>query len=121
MYTLSKRSFKYTPRWCVDSIKLLLFIVYFYAGLAKINTDWLIEAQPLKIWLTTGSYDLPIIGSNLMQQEWFHYFMSWGGMFYDLLIPFILIYNKTRIYGFLLVVFLFRIVVVSFNLQLFIV
>ena len=51
------------------------------------------EAQPLKIWLTTGSYDLPIIGSSLMQQEWFHYFMSWGGMFYDLLIPFILLYH----------------------------
>ena len=80
---LSKKSFSHTPKWCVDSIKLLLFIVYFYAGLAKINKDWLLEAQPLKIWLTTGSYDLPIIGSSLMQQEWFHYFMSWAGMFYD--------------------------------------
>ena len=63
------------------------------------------EAQPLKIWLTTGSYDLPIIGSSLMQQEWFHYFMSWGGMFYDLLIPFILLYHRTRIFGFLLHIF----------------
>ena len=43
-----KKSFKYTPKWCVDSIKLLLFIVYFYSGLAKINKDWLFEAQPLK-------------------------------------------------------------------------
>ena len=102
---LSKKSFSHTPKWCVDSIKLLLFIVYFYAGLAKINKDWLMEAQPLKIWLTTGSYDLPIIGSSLMQQEWFHYFMSWGGMFYDLLIPFILLYHRTRIFGFLLVIF----------------
>ena len=59
---LSKKSFSHTPKWCVDSIKLLLFIVYFYAGLAKINKDWLMEAQPLKIWLTTGRYDLPIIG-----------------------------------------------------------
>ena len=65
---LQKKSFKYTPKWCVDSIKLLLFIVYFYSGLAKINKDWLFEAQPLKIWLTTGSYDFPLIGSNLMQK-----------------------------------------------------
>ena len=102
---LKKQSIKFCPRWCVDSIKLLLFIVYFYSGIAKINNDWLFEAQPLKIWLTTGSYDFPLIGSNLMQQEWFHYFMSWVGMFYDLLIPFILIYNRTRILGFVLVIF----------------
>ena len=116
---LNKKSYKYNPKWCVDSIKLLLFIVYFYSGIAKINYDWLIEAQPLKIWLTTGSYDLPIIGSNLMQQEWFHYFMSWGGMFYDLFIPFILLYNRTRIFGFLLVVFFHIFTVILFPIGMF--
>ena len=116
---LQKKSFKYTPKWCVDSIKLLLFIVYFYSGLAKINKDWLFEAQPLKIWLTTGSYDFPLIGSNLMQQEWFHYFMSWGGMFYDLLIPFLLIYTRTRIFGFLLVIFFHLFTVLLFPIGMF--
>ena len=116
---LKNQSYRYTPKWCVDSIKLLLFIVYFYAGLAKINSDWLLEAQPLKIWLTTGSYDLPLIGNNIMQKEWFHYFMSWGGMFYDLLIPFILLYSKTRIYGFLLVVFFHIFTVILFPIGMF--
>ena len=116
---LNKKSYKYNPKWCVDSIKLLLFIVYFYSGIAKINYDWLIEAQPLKIWLTTGSYDLPLIGSNLMQQEWFHYFMSWGGMFYDLFIPFILLFNRTRIFGFLLVVFFHIFTVILFPIGMF--
>ena len=116
---LQKKSFKYTPKWCVDSIKLLLFIVYFYSGLAKINKDWLFEAQPLKIWLTTGSYDFPLIGSNLMQQEWFHYFMSWGGMFYDLLIPFLLIYTRTRVFGFLLVIFFHLFNVLLFPIGMF--
>lgn len=116
---LKNQSYRYTPKWCVDSIKLLLFIVYFYAGLAKINSDWLLEAQPLKIWLTTGSYDLPFIGNNIMQKEWFHYFMSWGGMFYDLLIPFILLYSRTRIYGFLLVVFFHIFTVILFPIGMF--
>jgi hypothetical protein len=116
---LKKKSYKFTPKWCVDSIKLLLFIVYFYSGIAKINKDWLYEAQPLKIWLTTGSYDFPIIGTNLMQQEWFHYFMSWGGMFYDLLIPFILIYNKTRVFGFVLVLFFHLFTVLLFPIGIF--
>ena len=116
---IKKKSFKYSPKWCVDSIKTLLFIVYFYSGLAKINRDWLFEAQPLKIWLATGSYDLPIIGSTLMQQEWFHYFMSWGGMFYDLLIPFILLYKPTRIIGFSLVVFFHVFTAVLFPIGMF--
>ena len=82
----------------------MLTIVYLYAGLAKINSDWLLKAMPLKIWLPS-KYDLPFLGENLMQQNWFHYAMSWSGMFYDLLIPFLLIYKRTRIFAFILVVF----------------
>lgn len=92
------------PRWTIDCLKLLLAIVYIYAGIAKINTDWLIEAMPLKLWLTS-KYDLPIIGEYFMQQVWVHYLMSWGGMLYDLSIPFLLLFKKTRKFGFFMVVF----------------
>ena len=78
--------------------------MYFYAGLAKVNSDWLFRAMPLKIWLPS-KYDLPLIGQNLMQQDWFHYAMSWSGMLYDLSIPFLLLYRRTRILAFVLVVF----------------
>jgi hypothetical protein len=101
---LRKKEYEKVPRWTIDSIKILLGIVYFYAGLAKLNSDWLLRAQPLKIWLTS-KYDLPFIGENIMQQEWFHYAMSWGGTFYDLTIPFLLLYRKTRFLAFFLVVF----------------
>lgn len=101
---LSKTQRKIIPKWTTDSIKLLLGIVYFYAGLAKINSDWLCKAMPLKIWLPS-KYDLPFVGNNIMQQDWFHYAMSWSGMFYDLSIPFLLLYRKTRIFAFILVVF----------------
>ncbi|WP_289045612.1 HTTM domain-containing protein [uncultured Olleya sp.] len=100
----SKKAFNTMPKWCVDSIKLLLGIVYFYAGLAKINSDWLFRAQPLKIWLPS-KYDLPFIGETVMQQEWFHFAMSWSGMLYDLLIPFFLLYRRTRFVAFLFVIF----------------
>ncbi|MBD0836888.1 HTTM domain-containing protein [Aestuariibaculum suncheonense] len=101
---LRKTAYKTIQQWCVDSVKLLLGIVYFYAGLAKINSDWLFRAMPLKIWLPS-KYDLPLIGENLMQQEWFHYAMSWSGMLYDLAIPFLLLYKRTRWFAFALVVF----------------
>ena len=90
------------PRWTIDCIKILLCIVYFYAGFAKINSDWLLQAQPLKIWLQ-GSYDIPIIG-DLLQENWVHYTMSWGGMFYDCLIPFLLLFYRTRWLAFFLVI-----------------
>ncbi|WP_194851274.1 HTTM domain-containing protein [Nonlabens antarcticus] len=98
----SAKAYKFVPRWTTDSIKLLLCIVYFYAGLAKLNSDWLLRAMPLKIWLPS-KYDLPLLG-NLMQLEWIPYVMSWSGMLYDLSIPFLLLYRKTRTLGFILAV-----------------
>lgn len=90
------------PSWAIDSIKLLLCIVYFYAGLAKLNSDWLFRAMPLQIWLPS-KYSLPILG-DLFQQQWTHYAFSWAGALYDLAIPFLLLIKRTRIPAFLLVV-----------------
>ncbi len=101
---ISKKTYPKIPKWTTDSIKLLLSIVYIYAGLAKINSDWLFKAMPLKIWLPS-KYDLPLIGENLMQENWVHFAMSWSGMIYDLTIPFLLFYRKTRWFAFALVVF----------------
>tara|TARA_B100001778_G_scaffold327986_1_gene326859 strand:- start:32 stop:1381 length:1350 start_codon:yes stop_codon:yes gene_type:complete len=98
----NKIEYEKVPIWTIDVIKVMLFIVYFYAGLAKINSDWLIRAMPLSIWLP-GKYDLPIIGF-LMDQKWVAYAMSWCGMLYDLLIGFFLFSKKYRNVAFLFVV-----------------
>ena len=90
------------PKWMLDSLKLFLAIVYFYAGIAKINSDWLMESQPLSLWLSS-KYHLPIIGT-LLQQKWIHYSASWSGMLYDVLIPFFLFYPKTRRIAFVFVI-----------------
>lgn len=99
-----KKVFLNVPKWTIDSIKFLLALVYFYAGLAKINSDWLLRAQPLKTWLPS-KYDLPFIGNSIMQQDWFAFAMSYGGLLYDLSIPFLLFYKKTRVFAFIMVVF----------------
>lgn len=101
-YRDPKMAIQRVPSWCIDSIKLLMGIVYFYAGLAKLNSDWLFKAMPLKIWLPS-KYDLPFMG-DLFQQEWVHYVFSWSGMIYDLAIPFLLLYKPTRSFAFFLVV-----------------
>lgn len=96
------RAFEYIPAWTIDGIKLLLAIVYFYAGLAKLNSEWLVHAMPLKIWLPS-KFDLPVLG-DLLQQSWVIYTFSWGGAIFDLSIPFLLFYRKTRFPAFLLVI-----------------
>lgn len=91
------------PRWTIDILRFQLGIVYFFAGLAKLNTDWLFHAQPMKIWLPAKSH-LPIVGS-LMYKEWVAYVFSWFGAVYDLFIVFFLLNKKTRpvAYGFVLI------------------
>ena len=90
------------PAWSINSIKLLLCIVYFFAGLAKLNSDWLLNAMPLQIWLPS-KYDIPLLG-DLLQQSWIHYAFSWGGAFYDLAIPFLLLWKPSRSIAFIFVV-----------------
>ncbi len=89
------------PKWMVGSIRLQLAIVYIFAGLAKLNPDWLLAAQPMKIWLPTKSH-LPLIG-NLMYKAWMAYFFSWFGALYDLFIVFFLLNRKTRFVAYLAV------------------
>ena len=98
----SKKNIK-IPQWSIDSLKFLIVIVYIYAGLAKINTDWLLNAQPLKIWLR-AKYTIPIIGETLLQKDFSYYLFSWGGMIYDCIIPFLLLYKKTRYFAFFMVI-----------------
>jgi hypothetical protein len=101
-YRNPKKGFQKIPRWTVDILKLLLGIVYCYAGLAKLNSDWLFKAMPLKIWLPNNS-NLPVIGT-LLNENWVHFAFSWTGMIYDLSIPFLLLYKRTRTFAFVLVV-----------------
>ena len=97
-----KLAFQKIPRWTTDILKLLLAIVYIYAGIAKLNSDWLIHAMPLKIWLP-GHTDLPIIG-QFLNENWVLYAFSWIGAIYDLAIVFLLLNKRTRLFAFITVV-----------------
>ncbi|WP_018618982.1 HTTM domain-containing protein [Spirosoma luteum] len=82
------------PAWCLASLKLLVALLYVYAGLAKLNSDWLVHALPLRIWLPAHN-DFPIIGF-LFNYAWVPYVFSWFGCLYDLSIPFLLWNARTR-------------------------
>lgn len=90
------------PRWTVDILKLQIALVYIFAGLAKINADWLLHAMPLSIWLPAHD-DLPLIGP-LLRLPWMAYAFSWAGMLFDCTVPFFLMHRRTRIYAYAAVV-----------------
>lgn len=92
----------HVPAWCIHIFKLQIGIVYFFAGVAKINPDWLLHAQPLKIWLSGRDY-LPVIGPVLALPV-MPYIFSWVGMLFDISIFFFLINSKTRPFAYTAVV-----------------
>ncbi len=69
-------------------------LVYLFAGISKINGDWLWYAQPLNIWLTAYA-DMPILGW-LFGQVWVHYAMSWTTIIFELTIVGFLLWHRTR-------------------------
>lgn len=81
-------------RWCIDIFKLQIAIVYCYAGLAKINYDWLFRALPLVIWLPAKT-SIPFIGF-IFKYKITAYIFSWAGMLFDTFIIAFLWMKKTR-------------------------
>lgn len=90
------------PAWCIDSIRVIVCMLYFYAGLAKLNSDWLLEALPLKIWLPAKN-DTPLIGPLFNHPETAYVF-SWIGCIYDLSVGFLLWNKSTRPFAYVSVI-----------------
>jgi vitamin K-dependent gamma-carboxylase len=83
-------------------LRAQLAIVYFYAGVAKLDADWLLRAEPLRTWLFAHS-DVPVIGP-LLQPAWVAFALAWAGALFDLSIALLLCLPKARLPAYLAVV-----------------
>lgn len=90
------------PFAAVAALRAQLGIVYFFAGLAKLQPDWLLRAEPLRTWLAART-DVPVVGPLLGHVE-VAYAMSWAGAAFDLSVPFLLAWRRTRPLAYLAVV-----------------
>lgn len=90
------------PAWCTYALRFQVAVVYFYAGLAKLSSDWLVHAQPLNIWLhaRTGT---PVIGA-LFDLRATAYLFSWGGFLFDTTIALFLLWRRARPFAYVVVV-----------------
>jgi hypothetical protein len=105
------------PAGALHLLRFQIAVVYVFAGLAKINSDWLLHAEPLRIWLAARS-DLFLVGPWL-QEEWVAYAASWFGAVYDLTIVFFLLCRRTRLAAFLAVVVFHVATWILFNIGMF--
>ncbi len=84
------------PVWVIWTLRAQLGAVYLFAGVAKLNPDWLFHAQPLRIWLSNAAPDAPLIGA-LLRETWTAYAMSWAGAAFDLSIVGCLLWRRSRL------------------------
>jgi vitamin K-dependent gamma-carboxylase len=100
------------PFWPVLLLRGQLLIAYFYAGVAKLNADWLLDAQPVRYYLSQphviAPYEWFLSHAQLEAMKAFlaspglAYFISWSGAIFDLAVGFLLLVRRTRILGFVL-------------------
>jgi hypothetical protein len=83
-------------------LRAQLAIVYFFAGVAKLEADWLFRAEPLRTWLFAHS-DVPVIGP-LLQPAPIAFAFSWAGAIFDLTVPLWLCLPMTRPFAYAAVV-----------------
>ncbi|MBB6613024.1 HTTM domain-containing protein [Pontibacter sp. Tf4] len=107
----------HVPRWAVLIFQLQLGLVYFYAGVAKLNPDWLFDAMPLRYWLPAHTH-LPLIGP-LLDEVWVAYLFCWFGAFYDLTIPFFLSRCKSRALAYITVIVFHVLTAMLFQIGMF--
>lgn len=105
------------PAWPLWVIRLQVGLVYFFAGVAKLKPDWLFDAQPLKTWLLAHD-DFPVLGA-LFTLPATPYLMSWAGALFDLSALFFLLWHRTRLFAWIVVVCFHVLTWSLFNIGLF--
>ena len=100
------------PYWTIFLLRGQLFITYFYAGVAKINSDWLVQLEPVRYYLSKARamtdfapYLSPAhldLLKQVLLSDALAYFISYAGLMFDLSAGFLLLFRRTRIFGMIL-------------------
>ncbi|MGE0636085.1 MAG: HTTM domain-containing protein [Bacteroidia bacterium] len=97
----------YSPRWYFEILKLQIFVVYFFAGIAKLNYDWLVETEPIGTFIKQRE-NYFLLGW-LFSIDSAKYFFAYSGIIYDLCIGFLLFSSRFKKLGIVLT-FIFNII-----------
>lgn len=85
----------YVPRWSILAFKMQVALVFLFAGMAKMNHDWLNEGRPVNLWLKSlADSDFWFFPESLTTGL-FPIVVSWLLLMFDFIIPHFLFDRKT--------------------------
>jgi len=93
----------YVPRWSILAIQIQVALVFVFAGMAKLNADWLLEGRPVNIWISNLSMNHGLNFPDFILDGYFPIVLSWFLIVFDFMIPHFLLDKKTGYGAFLLV------------------
>lgn len=105
------------PAWTLWLLRAQIGIPYFYGGIAKLNSDWLLGGEPMRTWLqplTAAPGFGSVFGAN-----WVVYGFVIGGLLLDLLVVPLLLWRRTRIFAFIAAILFNLINAVIFDIGIF--
>ena len=85
------------PAWTIWLLRFQIGVVYFYAGIAKMNGDW-IKGDALRLYLENSNRGLPIFGHSLDGNDVFVLGLAWAALLLDFFVVFLLLYRRTRLW-----------------------
>ncbi len=91
----SHRGDRSVPSWSIWLFRLQFEVVYIYAGVVKINPDWL-RLEPLGMWLARR-HDFPFIG-HLFTEDWGVAIAAYGVIALHIIGAPLLLFRRTRLY-----------------------
>ncbi len=86
------------PGWCLALLRFQVGVPYFFGGIAKLNYDWLIRAEPLRASLAAHG-DFPLLG-RFFDNALLTHTLALGSVGLDLFVPFLMLYRRTRVAAF---------------------
>jgi len=86
------------PAWTLWLLRAQVGLPYFFGGIAKLNSDWLLGGEPMRIWLSPLT-KLPKFG-HIFAADWVVYSFVMGGLLLDLLVVPLLLWRRTRLFAF---------------------
>lgn len=91
------------PAWTVWLLRAQMEIMLLYAGIVKINPDWL-QLEPLRMWLAqaVADKDLPLWLEHLYVQDWAIAMAAYGAIILHIVGAPLLLWKRTRLAVFLI-------------------
>ncbi len=105
------------PAWTLWLLRAQVGLPYFFGGIAKLNSDWLVGGEPMRIWLSPLA-KIPAFG-HIFAANWVVFSFVIGGLLLDLLVVPLLLWRRTRPFAFVAAVLFNLINSVLFDIGIF--